>query len=76
MTILIFLYIVISLIQFEGESLLEEKSLIKLRSESGEEFELVLAKSNTPKLVVCDVCGHRNSLENELCEKCSNYLKG
>ena len=43
---------------------------------TGGEMVIVPRDRIEPKLVECDMCGHKNNAEKELCEKCSNYLKG
>ena len=42
----------------------------------GGEMVIVPREKIEPKLVLCDMCGHKNPVEKDLCEKCSNYLKG
>lgn len=47
------------------------------REEKNPTQTLVLANSQqTPKKVVCDMCGYANSEYTSICKMCSNYLKG
>ena len=43
---------------------------------SGGEMVIVPRDQIVPKFIECDMCGHKNPEDKELCEKCSNYLKG
>ena len=52
----------------------ENNSLKKIPD--GEGYVLVPADRIEALTVVCDMCGHQNPEGKELCEKCSNYMKG
>ena len=40
------------------------------------EYVLLSREQVSTQTITCDMCGYENPKEKELCEKCSNYLKG
>ena len=63
-------------ISFEGSFRLKADNISLNKIPAGEGLVLVPADRIEPVTVVCDMCGHQNPEGKELCEKCSNYMKG
>lgn len=51
----------------------KETQSCSINTENGQVL-LVPYKTENPKRIVCDMCGHVNSEDTALCEMCSNYL--